>query len=281
MNKSKLSIICISITAVIIAFVAILTSTYFININEMNKISYNRNPLENLLKYKDISGDIVGLSPIDININNLFINNDSLTTTSFHQADPSKNFKVKIISSGSNNYEIYQYLNNKNTGLYKVTLNGSNLNGTFIDYSNNKTYEFKSILTNYTNAFELDQSDTTHRHIMENIFLNYPIYKGKFIFEAIKEPNENITIEYNSFTNQIIQYIDKNPNVIVKLKLVSPKYGSGITLDAYYKNKYAGYMTLYYLNSQTNGGNSEWTGTFNETLNNKNYIYPFTISGSY
>lgn len=281
MSKSKLSIICISITAVIIAFIAILTATYFININEMNKISYNRNPLENLLRYKDISGEIVGLSPIDININNLFINNDSLTTTSFHQADPSKNFKVKIVSSGSDNYEIYQYLNDKNTGLYKLTLNGSNLNGTFIDYSNNKTYEFKSILTNYTNVFEFNPSDTTHKHIMQNIFLNYPIYKGKFIFEAIKEPNENITIEYNQYTNQIIQYIDKNPSVIVKLKLVSPQYGTGITLDAYYKNKYVGYMDLFYSPSNSYDGYSQWGGIFIETLGNISYRYPLTITGDY
>lgn len=233
--------------------------------------SINSNQLMKLVNFKEISGDIVGLSPVDIDVNHKFIENNCITTTSFHQNSPSKHYTVKI-KYNRNMYIIEEYLDGINTGEYKLILQGKKLNGYFYDYATKRKYTFNSILTNYTNEVIPLPSDIASKSLVQGMFFNYTLYKGYYISHTTGKYTNKLLLEYNVYTNRIIYYSNLTPKIIIRLKLTKSNGSDNLRLNAYYKDKYIGYFTLTF-----NISNNRWDGKFINYKKNNQYFYPFVL----
>lgn len=235
---------------IFIALIIIIAIYAASNIKIYNPISinFNQNPLMKLDNYSDVSGIIDGKFPVDINLQNKFINQDNeINTTAFYQNNPYGDYKVTITYK-DNEYYINQYLNGTLNGIFSFKLNGTNIDGDFFCKTNSKNYKFKASLVNYDSGKLMLMNNINENQDLYKNFLDYPFYKiHHSVGTGINSSNNSYgTLEYNAYTGQIIEFPKKNDGKVYKIVPEKSNTNYGIDLNKYYKDTLLGTYNLIY-----------------------------------
>ncbi|EGT0691774.1 hypothetical protein P5F48_05365 [Clostridium perfringens] len=97
----------------------------------------NSNDLDIFLNGGVLEGNINDNIGVVINLENSYKKDDCIIATEYYTKYPDQSLDVDIKSDGNNKYTINESENGKSTGIYKVTIEGNTVKGTFTNTSTN------------------------------------------------------------------------------------------------------------------------------------------------
>ncbi|EOU1488735.1 hypothetical protein VOH95_001968 [Clostridium perfringens] len=158
----------------------------------------NSNDLDIFLNGGVLEGNINDNIGVIINLENSYKKDDCIIATEYYTKYPDQSLDVDIKSDGNNKYTINESENGKSTGIYKVTIEGNTVKGTFTNTSTNVKSNVDLEFKKESNEKKSDNENNTDNKINDKNNSNLNNEGNDFI--DIKEyklkPEEAIKLFY-------------------------------------------------------------------------------------